>query len=109
MKFEFIKMLRHAFAISKNSEYSELTPLLDKFAHEVVDRNLETPVVLFLNTVYPLNFIGSQLMFAAMPFAGFFFSQRDYAEIAWALENRKTIKLLVNRIGAIADNKSNVR
>ena len=109
MKSTFIKKFKHAFAMTQTCDVknASLPKVLDKFAHEVVDRHMETPVLLLLDTFYPLNFIGSQLMFASMPFVKAFLSGDEYLEVARALENRQTIRLLSKRIVLIANEQNN--
>ena len=36
--------------------------LMDKVAHKVVDKGWTVPAIMFLESIKPLNFIGSQVM-----------------------------------------------
>ena len=47
----------------------QLTPerkkeLIDKIANEIVKRGLETPAIMFLETIKPLSWIGAELSIA---------------------------------------------
>jgi len=80
----------------------ELTPhqeeILDKIARKVVYWKMSVPAILFLESVKPLNYIGSQMMAFFEPFVQTLFSVKDYEEFRQMMERRGTIELLLVRI-----------
>ena len=92
--------LKHAFALepAEQESHTGLPHVLERLAATVVEKKMETPALLFLETMTPLNFLGSQFMYATMPFVQLFSTSDDYHEIARALENRKTVRLFAERI-----------
>lgn len=92
--------LKNAFALEPEITLGtdELPAILEKFARKVVDKGMETPAILFLEMVLPLNFIGSQMVYAAVPIAGIFSHPQDLDDMAKALEHRGSIPKLVERI-----------
>jgi len=102
---ELWKKVRHAFSIEPDGAGRdlELPPSLEKVATSVVERGMETPAVIFLESIVPLSFLGSQAMFAAWPLVKMAPSAAvSYEEIASALENRATVRLLAARIEELA-------
>jgi hypothetical protein len=92
------------------SEPETLAPedqaLFDKLAAWLVARRLETPAILFLETVRPLSFVGSQAMIFFEPFARALFAVKDYDRIARLMERRSNLELLVRTIEHAADRKA---
>ena len=72
--------------------------ILGKFAQEVVDRRLTAPAILFLESMKPLSFIGSQIMVMANPFVQLLFNSKVYWEITVLLENRDNVEYLIREI-----------
>ena len=87
---------------AKGKEKEELTPqqeeILTKIARKVVLWKMSVPVVLFLESVKPLNYIGSQMMAFFEPFVQTLFSWKDYDEIRRMMEERGTVERLLRRI-----------
>lgn len=83
-------------------EKEKLTPhqeeILDKIAKKVVYWKMSVPAILFLESVKPLNYIGSQMMAFFEPFVQTLFSWKDYEEFRKMMEERGTIELLLQRI-----------
>lgn len=96
----FISKWKHAFALEPDVPVAveSLPAILEKFAQTVVARRLDTPAILFLEMVRPLNFLGSQMVFAAVPIAGLFANERELNEVARALEHRGAVGCLISRI-----------
>lgn len=89
-------ILAHAFAVSPPPrESSDLPDALKVFAQRVVDSHMETPAVLFLETVQPLGFLAGQALLAFNPIAASFFDEQSLRDIGIALEDKQTIKKLV--------------
>ena len=72
--------------------------LLDKLAKGIVARRMATPALLFLRSVRPLNFVGSQALVFLRPFLTSLFRQADYDRITTILERRESLGALVEAI-----------
>jgi hypothetical protein len=95
--------LREMFSLGgKGKEKEEITPqqeeILTKIARKVVLWKMSVPAVLFLESVKPLNYIGSQMMAFFEPFVQTLFSWNDYDEFRKMMEERGTIERLLRRI-----------
>ncbi len=104
---KFTDFFKNAFGTeTKESElYSEddisperKTELIGKFAQEIVDRRLSVPAILFLETVKPLSFLGSQAMIFFEPIVQSIFASKTYKEIYLLLEKRENIEYLLQEI-----------
>ena len=96
----------HAFGTESEGMLSEEhLALLDKVASFVVKKRMETPTILFLESMRPLNFMGSQVMIFLQPIVASFFSTREYEQLAQILERRESIGLLIERIEERQDKK----
>jgi hypothetical protein len=93
----------------KPQEYSDHErELLDRLAKVVVKWNMSVPAIMALESVKPLNYIGSQAMVFAEPMAHAMepilqivlknFSMEDYNTITNMLERRHSIEALLLRI-----------
>ena len=69
--------------------------LIGKVAKKVVEMRMVVPAILFLESVKPLSFIGSQVMVFLQPFVRAFFSLREYDELALILEDRENVERLI--------------
>lgn len=72
--------------------------VLDKLAHKVVDKGWTVPAILFLESVKPLNYIGSQTMVFFEPIVQAVFNFKDYDILRTALEKRETLEVLLLKI-----------
>ena len=92
--------IRHAFAVEPEGQ--PLSPedlaLLERVAAAVVERGMATPAVLFLESVGPMNFLGSQALHFFTPLLEVVFPQRDVERVAFLLERRDTLSRLVAMI-----------
>jgi hypothetical protein len=105
-----------AFAVEKGTE-DELTEeeleTLEQLAERVVKMNMAVPAIMFLESVKPLNFVGSQVMLffrpllgiasetvnmATAPLLGFSVDVRFYNRVQEVLEKRASIEALIVRI-----------
>lgn len=98
---KFIEIIRHAFAIERK-DYEDLSDKekeqLDKLAKGIVSRGLTTPSIMFLESVKPLNFLGSQVMLFFRPIVAAIFPTTSYDMMEAILEKRKSIEWLIVRI-----------
>lgn len=93
-------------------EEEELAPeereLLRKIAQKVVDMRMTVPAILFLESVKPLNYIGSQVMVFFEPFVGAIFNFRtmnmsgiqlsEYDLFRRMMEKRDNVERLLQKI-----------
>lgn len=89
----------------KKGELKELTPqqeeILTKIAQKVVHWKMAVPAILFLESMKPLNYIGSQMMVFFEPFVQALFSWKDYDELRRMMEERETVEKLLQKIEQI--------
>ena len=92
--------LRHAFALEESDETlpAEDRALLAKVADFVVKRGMTAPAILFLASLQPLSFIGSQAMVFFQPILTSFFSRKEYGHLARILERRESVDRLIELI-----------
>lgn len=72
--------------------------LVEKLADFVIRRGMAEPAIMFLESVKPLNFIGSQAMVFFRPIVTTFFSPKDYERLTQILEKRASIDILIEKI-----------
>jgi len=96
---------RHPFSTepkTPGNEKKELTPeqqeILDKIAKKVVLWKMSVPAILFLESVKPLNYIGSQMLVFFEPFVQTLFSWKDYDEFRKMMEERENTERLLQTI-----------
>ena len=77
---------------------TEENAVLDKLAHKVVDKGMAVPAILFLESVKPLNYIGSQMMVFFEPIVQTVFNFKDYNTLRTTLEKRHSIEILLLKI-----------
>jgi len=118
----------HAFAIERGTEDElsrEELDTLEKLAERVVRMSMGVPAIMFLESVRPLNYLGSQVMLffrpllgmasetvniATAPLLGFSVDVTFYNRVQEVLEKRASIEALIVRIerrlqnGAAGDN-----
>jgi len=92
--------LRRAFAVERRG--SALTPrqeeLLEKLAKKVARWQMGVPAIMFLETIKPLSFIGSQVLVFLDPIVKSVFNSSDYDEYTKLMEDRKNVELLIRKI-----------
>ena len=72
--------------------------VLEKLAKFTIRKGMTVPAIMFLESVKPLNFIGSQTMVFFEPMIQAVFSIRDYNTLQTALEKRETLEILIRKI-----------
>jgi len=77
--------------------------LFAKLGAWIAQRRLETPAILFIESVRPLSFVGAQGMYFLEPFARGIFDVTEYERLARLLERRPNIEELVRAIEDAAD------
>jgi hypothetical protein len=71
---------------------------VEKIAKFIVERKMASAALMTIESLRPLNFIGSQLMYFLAPFAEIIFDPIEYEEFAALLEHDEYIILLLKRI-----------
>jgi len=96
--------LTRAFAVDQGPE--DLAPedlaCLNRIAAATVRRGLAAPALLFLETLAPLNFLGSQALHAVSPLLDLVGGAQEAQRLAAILERREAVALLQARIEAAA-------
>jgi hypothetical protein len=94
------KEFAHAFAL--NPAGGNLTQddiaLLEKIAHGIVRRELAAPALLFLESLGPLSFLGSQALHGLTPFLELVSNEKELERLAVILERRDSIDCLITLI-----------
>ena len=72
--------------------------LVERVAHRIVRLQLSTAALFFLESLRPLNFIGSQLMHFLSPVVQAFGDFQDYDRMAALLEDRRSIDYMIETI-----------
>jgi hypothetical protein len=99
-----VTFLRDMFSMGPGGagEDQKLSPrqeeILTKIAQKVVHWKMSVPAILFLETMKPLNYIGSQMMAFFEPMFQAVFSWKDYDEFRQMMEERGTVEKLLQRI-----------
>ena len=97
---KFMEAFSHAFSTDeggKKLDEQDLA-LVKKLADFVIKRGMAEPALIFLESVKPLSFIGSQAMVFFRPILTTFFSPKDYERLSRILEKRKSIDILIEEI-----------
>ena len=99
--------LRHAFTTEPESiTFSEEDEdLMVRVAEVIVQRDMEAPATVFLESMGPMNFLGSQALHFLAPILECAFSVKDVEHIARLLERRDSIPRLI----ALIDAKSSAK
>lgn len=97
--------LKRAFALEPQPEQlsREDELLLDRMATVVVSRGMARPTVLFLESLGPMNFLGSQALHFLTPILAMVCSTRELEQAARLLERRDALPRLVALIEAKAE------
>ncbi|MCW5799402.1 MAG: hypothetical protein LZF60_20145 [Nitrospira sp.] len=96
--------LRHAFALRAEQQAftAEELMLLERIAEAIVARRMTAPAMLFLESMGPMNFLGSQALHFLAPLVECVFSGSELAQIARLLERRDSLQRLTALIEAKA-------
>jgi hypothetical protein len=98
----------HAFATQPKSESfsNEELALLDRMADAVVKRGMAAPATVFLESLGPMNFLGSQALHFLAPILEFALNVKELEQAARLLERRDTISRLISIIEAKSSAKT---
>lgn len=94
--------LRHAFAVQPENQplAIEDVQLLERIAEVVVKRGMAAPATMFLESIGPMNFLGSQALHFITPIIDCAFNVKEVEQIARLLERRDTVSRLIAIIEA---------
>ena len=94
--------LRHAFAVPPESQplTIEDVHLLERIAETIIKRRMTAPATMFLESMGPMNFLGSQALHFLTPIIDCAFNVKEVEQVARLLESRDTITRLVTLIEA---------
>jgi hypothetical protein len=92
--------LSHAFSTKSGVEglTIEDLALLERVADAVVKRGMTAPATLFLESLGPMNFLGSQALYFLTPIVEWAFNAKEVEQVARLLERRDTISRLITII-----------
>ncbi len=96
--------LRKAFTIEEKGSTltSKQEIILDKLARKVARWQMGVPAIMFLETIKPLSFIGSQVLVFLDPLVKSIFNLSEYNEYIKLMEDRKNVELLIGKIEDIS-------
>ncbi|MDF0652996.1 MAG: hypothetical protein CV081_11175 [Nitrospira sp. LK265] len=94
--------LRHAFAVQPETQplSTEDVQLLERIAETVVKRGMAAPATMFLESMGPMNFLGSQALHFITPIIDCAFNVKEVEQVARLLERRDTVTRLITIIEA---------
>ena len=89
--------LSHAFSTTSGAEVftTEDLALLERVADAVVKRGMTAPATIFLESLGPMNFLGSQALHFLTPIVEWAFNAKEVEQVARMLERRDTISRLI--------------
>ena len=98
----FKARLKHAFALAPGREAPSLDDLalLDRVADAVVKRGMAAPATVFLESIGPMNFLGSQALHFLTPILDLACNSSEIEQVAHLLERRDTVPRLIALIEA---------
>jgi len=87
----------HAFAVTPPAPgfSPDEIAMLEKIAHHIVSREMAAPALLFLESLGPLSFLGSQVVHGLKPFMDVVIDPADAERLAILLERRDGIDQLI--------------
>ncbi|MEQ1628245.1 MAG: hypothetical protein ABL965_12685 [Nitrospira sp.] len=94
--------LSHAFSTRSEAEVFTIEDLalLQRIADAVVQRRMAAPAVVFLESLGPMSFLGSQALHFFAPIIELAFSAHEVSQVAALLERRDTTVRLIALIEA---------
>ena len=71
---------------------------MERVASQLVQRGMATPTILFLESMGPLSFLGSQALYALSPILGLVCNPTELERMAGILERRESIAAFIEII-----------
>jgi hypothetical protein len=93
---------RHAFAVRPESQPLSIddVELMERVADVIVKRGMAAPATVFLESMGPMNFLGSQALHFFTPIIECAFNVKEVEQVARLLERRDSIPRLIALIEA---------
>ena len=94
--------LHHAFAVQPENQplAVEDIQLLERIAEVIVTRRMAAPATMFLESMGPMTFLGSQALHFITPIIECAFNTKEVEQVARLLERRDTVARLIAIIEA---------
>ena len=94
--------LRHAFSTHSDSQplSTDDVALMERIADVLVRRGMSAPATVFLESIGPMSFLGSQALHFLTPIIDCAFNAKEVEQVARLLERRETIPQLIAVIEA---------
>lgn len=94
--------LRHAFSTHSDSHplSTDDVALMERIADVLVRRGMSAPATVFLESIGPMSFLGSQALHFLTPIIDCAFNAKEIEQVARLLEHRETISRLIAVIEA---------
>jgi len=89
--------LQRAFATQSDSQALSIddVQLLERMAEAIVKRGMAAPATVFLESMGPMNFLGSQALHFLTPIIECAFNAKEVEQVARLLERRDTLSRLI--------------
>jgi uncharacterized membrane protein len=72
----------------------ECDDLARRIAHKIVERDLAVPAIIFLESIKPVSFLGSQMLVFANPVISLLVQSGDYYRFVRMIEDRENVEKL---------------
>lgn len=92
----------HAFSTKSDTPPLSIADveLMERVADAIVKRGMAAPATVFLESLGPMSFLGSQALHVLNPIIEFAFDSKEVEQVARLLERRDTIPRLMTLIEA---------
>jgi hypothetical protein len=99
--------LQHAFSTQSAAQplSGEDVELMERMADAIVKRGMAAPATVFLESMGPMNFLGSQALHFLTPIIECAFNAKEVEQVARLLERRDTVTRLIAVIEARSSSK----
>ena len=87
-----------ALVDDKQALTPEQEKLLDRIAARVVGWRMATPAIMFLESVKPMNYVGSQMLVFFEPFVRAIFNFKEYSIFTEIMQERQNVEVLLVKI-----------
>jgi len=99
---DFRAGLQHAFATQSAVQPLSIEDmeLMERMADAIVNRSMAAPATVFLESMGPMNFLGSQALHVLAPIIECAFNAKEIEQVARLLEQRDSICRMITIIEA---------
>ena len=78
----------------KSDTPEEIEDLARRIARKIVERDLTVPAIMFLESIKPVSFLGSQMLVFANPVVSLLVQSGDYYRFVRMIEDRENVEKL---------------